>query len=284
MKAISQVHRPWLHGRLPRGGGAGRGRDTQVPARLGEGGSQLHRPLRGERLADRADQHLAREESADGEGDARRSHRRRGDAVEPGRRRVRLALATRGNFPASGHWTPVPGSSPPSPGVYAVSIPGVHPSACITWFQATQACRLAGKRLLTNGEWQDAAAGTPDPGTDNGTTDCNISTAGDVVEHGLAVELQVELGRVRHGGERGRVGGGLGGSERPPAVQTGRRRSGFPATTAVCFGGGSVAPTVPGALIRGRGFDNGAIAGVFAMGAGDGPAGSFSDVGFRCAR
>ena len=29
-------------------------------------------------------------------------------------------------------------------------------------------------------------------------------------EHGLAVELQVRLGRVRHGGERGRVGSGLG--------------------------------------------------------------------------
>src|SRR5689334_8675408 len=71
------------------------------------------------------------------------------------------------NFPPSGQWTPVLGSSPPSPGVYALSIPGVHPSACITWFQAAQACRLSGKRLLTNLEWQDAAAGTPDPGTDN---------------------------------------------------------------------------------------------------------------------
>jgi hypothetical protein len=36
------------------------------------------------------------------------------------------------NFPASGNWTPVPGSNPPSPGVYAVSIPGVQPSGCIT--------------------------------------------------------------------------------------------------------------------------------------------------------
>jgi hypothetical protein len=65
-------------------------------------------------------------------------------------------------FPATGNWTPVLGSSPPSPGVYAVSIPGVKPSACITWFQAQQACALAGKRLITNGEWQRAAAGTPD--------------------------------------------------------------------------------------------------------------------------
>jgi len=58
--------------------------------------------------------------------------------------------------------------------IFAVSIPGVTPSAFMTWFQAQQAATNSGKRLLTNGEWQAAAAGTPDPGTDNGTTDCNI--------------------------------------------------------------------------------------------------------------
>src|SRR5262249_52754567 len=78
-------------------------------------------------------------------------------------------------FPASGQWTPILGSNPPSPGVYAVSISGVSPSACITWFAAAQACRLSDKRLMTNLEWQDAAAGTPDPGTDDGTTDCNVN-------------------------------------------------------------------------------------------------------------
>jgi len=45
---------------------------------------------------------------------------------------------------------------------YAVSIPGVRPSANLTWFQAAAACRNAGKRLLTNAEWQAAALGTPD--------------------------------------------------------------------------------------------------------------------------
>src|SRR5262249_40599301 len=88
------------------------------------------------------------------------------------------------NFPVIGNWTPVLGSNPPSPGVYAVSIPGVHPSACISWFRANQACRLSGKRLVRNDEWQAAAGGTPDPGTDNGTTDCNISAVGDVVNTG----------------------------------------------------------------------------------------------------
>ncbi len=48
---------------------------------------------------------------------------------------------------------------------YAVSIPGVTPSSFITWFQAAAACRNAGKRLLTNAEWQVAALGTPDDNT-----------------------------------------------------------------------------------------------------------------------
>ena len=57
--------------------------------------------------------------------------------------------------------------------VFAVSLPGVTPSVYITWFQAQQACKNSGKRLPSNAEWQAAVAGTPDPGPDNGTTDCN---------------------------------------------------------------------------------------------------------------
>ena len=59
--------------------------------------------------------------------------------------------------------------------IFALSIPGVTPSVFITWFQAQQACFNSGKRLLTNAEWQAAAAGTPEPGeSDNGTTDCHV--------------------------------------------------------------------------------------------------------------
>ena len=75
-------------------------------------------------------------------------------------------------FPADGAWMPVAGSSPPTPGVYAVSIAGVFPARA-TWFQADQACALAGKRLPTSYEWQVATAGTPDPGdTDDDATTC----------------------------------------------------------------------------------------------------------------
>ena len=68
-------------------------------------------------------------------------------------------------FPDNGNWVPVPGSNPPSPGVFAASVAGTKPSACTSWFQAVQACAASGKRLLTNEEWQRAAAGTPDPGS-----------------------------------------------------------------------------------------------------------------------
>src|SRR5439155_25244730 len=81
-------------------------------------------------------------------------------------------------LPASGQWKPLLRSSPPSPGVYALSIHGVPPSACIDWFQAAQACRVSGKRLATNLEWQDAAAETPDPGNTPEANDCNTNSRG----------------------------------------------------------------------------------------------------------
>ena len=69
-------------------------------------------------------------------------------------------------FPDNGNWaTPV----------YACSVAGVLPSAYVTWFQAQQACALAGKRLCTNEEWQAAAAGTHDPGTAETGTQCRIA-------------------------------------------------------------------------------------------------------------
>lgn len=76
-------------------------------------------------------------------------------------------------FPVNGNWTEP---------LYAVSKKGVAPAKFLTWFQAQQACALSGKRLLTNAEWQMAAAGTPDPGlAGDGTTTCNTNTSGPLV-------------------------------------------------------------------------------------------------------
>ncbi len=72
-------------------------------------------------------------------------------------------------FPRNGNWTEP---------LYALSIVGVTPSACVSWYQAAQACALAGKRLLRAEEWQTIAAGSPDPGaTDDGATQCNVAGA-----------------------------------------------------------------------------------------------------------
>ncbi len=58
---------------------------------------------------------------------------------------------------------------------FAISLPGVLPSNTMTWFQAAAACRNSGRRLATNQEWQMAALGTPDPGTDDGVSTCRIT-------------------------------------------------------------------------------------------------------------
>ncbi len=54
--------------------------------------------------------------------------------------------------------------------LFACSIKGRTPSQYMTWFQAAQACALAGKHLCTTEEWQAAAAGTYDPGVYDGAT------------------------------------------------------------------------------------------------------------------
>jgi hypothetical protein len=186
------------------------------------------------------------------------------------------------NFPRGGQWTPVAGSSPPSPGVYAVSIPGVLPSTCIDWFQAAQACALSGKRLITNREWQDAAAGTPDPGTDNGTSDCNISAAGHVVNTGSRANCKSSWGVFDMVGN---VGEWV--ADWADLNDTGCTDSttafGFGTGDGVCFGGDG-SPQVPGALLRGGAWYSSTVAGVFAAFANDGPSHSRSFIGFRCAR
>ena len=189
------------------------------------------------------------------------------------------------NFPNDGNWIPVPGSSPPSPGVYAVSVPGVLPSTCTTWFQAVQACALSGKRLVRNEEWQRAAAGTPDPGTDDGTTDCNISSGGNAVNTGSRSKCRSSWG----------VFDMVGNANEWVADWADRADTGCPDWTtqtgiaggdASCFGGdgSGVANDIPGALTRGGAFSSGTRAGVFAVFAQGVPSASGDGIGFRCAR
>lgn len=175
--------------------------------------------------------------------------------------------------------------------VYAVSILGVSPSRFLTWFQAAAACRNAGKRLLTNAEWQTAAFGTPDPGVGgNGITTCNTG-APNVLPTGSAASCVSDVGAFDMVGNLWEwVADWIQGDSNPFAPQTN-------GTTNATYGNDLMSgtnpaqtqgegQTFPAALERGGsfGYGNGTAAGVFALSAAQAPSATFSDLGFRCGR
>jgi len=152
---------------------------------------------------------------------------------------------------------------------YAVSLAGVTPSRFLTWFQATAAARNAGKRLLTNAEWQAEALGTPDgapcivsaggPGP-TGTAGC-VSDVGALDMVGNLLEWVADWVPLS--------------TTCVPAL--------FGTNDFNCLAGASTTAG-PGALLRGGLFSDGSFAGVFAV-VGDGaPSSADPDVGFRAAR
>lgn len=66
------------------------------------------------------------------------------------------------DYPCDDNGNNCSGSASTAHPIFALSKKNVIPSRYATWFQAQQACANSGKRLLTNAEWQMAAAGTPD--------------------------------------------------------------------------------------------------------------------------
>ena len=179
-------------------------------------------------------------------------------------------------------------------GIYAASLKGVTPSREITWFQAQRACANVGKRLLTNAEWQMAAAGTPDTGgADDHATTCNTDlTAGiDVVASGSRPDCVSAWGVFDMVGNlwewtadwvpRSDTCPGWGSFSDDIMCFSG-------ADTTVPSPGSSTAQTAgPGALLRGGAFTGNAGAGPLAIGAIDAPSASISygsGLGFRCVR
>ena len=164
--------------------------------------------------------------------------------------------------------------------VYAVSLPAVPPSVAITWFQAQAACENAGKRLPSNAEWQAAVAGTPDPGGDDGTTDCNTGNAFKAIATGsrpACVSARGAFDMVGNVYEW--VADWVPGSTRcgvwSPSVS--------PTDDDQCLAGPG-ATGEPSALLRGGNFFSGALAGPHAVLGSNPVSGVNVSIGFRCAR
>jgi formylglycine-generating enzyme required for sulfatase activity len=163
--------------------------------------------------------------------------------------------------------------------VYAVSLPGVIPSSNITWFQAQQACANAGKRLPTNAEWQAAAAGTPDPGPDDGATLCNTAS-------GRRLPTGSRSRCVSADGAFDMVGNALEwvAEWMPRSTTCGSWSAGIsPTGDSECLLGAATTGE-PGALFRGGDFETEASSGPFAVEADASPASGGTGTGFRCAR
>jgi formylglycine-generating enzyme required for sulfatase activity len=165
------------------------------------------------------------------------------------------------------------------------------PSSYITWFQAQQACFSVGKRLPTNAEWQGAAAGTPtsyEPGVDDGSNDCNTSTADRAVPTGSRQNCVSSYGLFDMVGNMLEwVADWMQGSAVPFSPSLGTAGPNFgddfmrgtnPATVQ-----GPHGTNFPSAPVRGGGYIGGSGAGVFALNARFSPADFGPDGGFRCA-
>jgi len=183
-------------------------------------------------------------------------------------------------FPDNGNWAPVPGSVPPSPGVFAVSVAGTKPSACTSWFQAVQACAASGKRLLTNEEWQRTAAGTPDLGAvDDGFLTCATNSTNPVAA-GSRASCTSSWGAADMVGNLWEWAGDW----TTNADDCTNWSAGLGSDIA-CFGGpGSTFSNIPGVARRGGSWSGTTNAGVFAVNANNEPWETRADTAFRCGR
>jgi formylglycine-generating enzyme required for sulfatase activity len=170
--------------------------------------------------------------------------------------------------------------------IYARSVPGVTPSNRITWYQAQQALANVGKRLPTNAEWQQAVAGTPDPGATPGSEDCNTNSGGPV-DTGSRDNCSSRFGANDMVGNVHEWVADW--DEQAQGPCSGFFPYGDDCSIVGRAEGDSVSTRFPGALIRGGSYGDGAGAGSFAVIAGNAPFSSVSNfggslIGFRGAR
>ena len=200
--------------------------------------------------------------------------------------KIRSGAATRSDLTAAGatplggggdDYAPCADDGRSCGDVYAVSIPSVLPAAFITWFQAQEACANSAKRLPANAEWQVGADGTPDPGPDDGTADCNTTRGSGSLT-----------------GERSRCASARGafdavGNVAEWVADWAPQSTDCPGWASfsgdsMCLAQVDETKSAPGALLRGGGFSDGATAGPFAISGAVDPTRSEGSIGFRCAR
>jgi hypothetical protein len=160
--------------------------------------------------------------------------------------------------------------------IFAVSLPLVAPSGFITWFQAQEACVNSGKRLPTSAEWQVGANGTPDPGPDNGTTDCNSATGSVSLTGARSACVSARGAFDMVGNEYEWVADWVPQSPECPGWASFSNDD-------MCLAGASTTARGPGSLLRGGSFISGAGAGPLAVDATGEPSFSGNGIGFRCA-
>jgi len=178
----------------------------------------------------------------------------------------------------------------------ALSHPG-QPTVNITWFQANEACRASGKRLLERDEWFAAASGTVDGAA------CNVSTFG-------ARAAAASNGCTSTAGAQDMIGNvwewtnewyaSAGQVTSPAQTAIGARVTGIRVNDALTpwpadyngDGTWNITSTVyndaegqigiPSAARRGGTWDDGSRAGVFALYLNVGPSYRDPSIGFRC--
>ena len=178
--------------------------------------------------------------------------------------------------------------------IFARSVVGVKPSTSLTWFQANTACANAGKHLLTNAEWQAAAAGTPDPGAlaQDAGPKCNTSgsqsmTSGNGTSCLSSYGVENMIGSVWEWvADWGTAGAGASNAmgTAVPWVSASYNGDQMWNIGGNAHNGSAWTAGQALAVFRGGYWANGAAAGVFAFYASDGPSGWTSPVGFRCGR